>query len=81
MLLLSGNELYDSDEDKKKNDPFYPMKSKALFRKNRSCPDFHAVHYQISYHKMKFKKLKRRSSFPSLEYEMSQQVSAHQSYL
>ena len=60
-LVGPDNELYDSDDELTKSEE-YTIKSKALRRKSIECPDFSdAAVFQ------RRKRLRRRSSFPSLE--------------
>jgi len=65
MFLTDGNEWYDSDEDKKVYDEFYLIKSRALFKRHRSCPNF----TDNKFRKKIAKKRTRRMSYPALNLE------------
>ena len=65
MFLTDGNEWYDSDEDKKVYDEFYLIKSRALFKRSRSCPNL----TDHKFHKKVAKRRNRRMSFPALNIE------------
>lgn len=81
MLLLAGNELYDSDEDKQRQNPYYLLKLRAQEKRNRSCPNLSALCYEVAQKKSHLNQLKRRVSFPSLDYELNQRYVANQFYL
>ena len=76
-FLTDGNEWYDSEDDKKVYDEFYLLKSRALFKRNRSCPNFTDHMF-----KKKFvPKRKRRMSFPIKDMELWKESQQSQCYL
>jgi CRP-like cAMP-binding protein len=72
VLLLQGNEYYDSDEDKKLYDEFYFVKTKGLQRGLRSCPNLTGLAYKQHSH-LTSKKLRRRVSFPLFDTDLWQE--------
>jgi CRP-like cAMP-binding protein len=68
LVLADGNEIYDSDEEKKIKNPLYNIKSKIKNKLCRSCPNFEFLLRQEKMKARKFTK-KRRLSFPSLDVE------------
>lgn len=75
-FLTDGSEWYDSEDDKKVYDEFYLLKSRALFKRNRSCPNFTDHIF-----KKKIVKRKRRMSFPILDVENWKEEQESQCYL
>lgn len=76
-FLTDGSEWYDSEDDKKVYDEFYLLKSRALFKRNRSCPNF-------SDHIFKKKvdvKRKRRMTFPMSDVDDWKEEQQSQCYL
>ena len=76
-FLTDGNEWYDSEDDKKVYDEFYLLTSRALFKRNRSCPNFsdHVFKKKIA------TKMRRRMSFPIYDLELWKEEQQSQCYL
>jgi CRP-like cAMP-binding protein len=82
-MLLEGNELYDSEEDRKLYDEFYFIKTKALRRTHHSCPNISGImaaaeaaapeQQRQDRARIPSRKLERRMSYPMLDEERWQE--------
>jgi hypothetical protein len=76
-FLTDGSEWYDSEDDRKVYDEFYLLKSRALFKRNRSCPNF----TDHIFKKKKIVKRRRRMSFPIHDVDNWKEEQESQCYL